>query len=51
MLDNASIHKTPMIHAWLAKQPRYHLHFTPTSASWINMAEGWFVYRGRDAHC
>ncbi len=43
VLDNASIHKTPMIHAWLAKRPRYHLHFTPTSASWINMAEGWFA--------
>ena len=29
--------------AWLAKRPRYHLHFTPTSASWINMVEGWFA--------
>ena len=43
VLDNASIHKTPLIHAWLAKRPRYHLHFTPTSASWINMVEGWFA--------
>jgi transposase len=43
VLDNASIHKTPLIHAWLAKRPRYHLHFTPTSASWLNMVEGWFA--------
>ena len=34
VLDNASIHKTPLIHAWLAKRPRHHLHVTPTSASW-----------------
>jgi transposase len=43
VLDNAAIHKTPLIHAWLAKRPRYHPHFTPTSASWINMVEGWFA--------
>ena len=43
VLDNASIHKTPLIRAWLAKRPRYHLHFTPTSASWLNMVEGWFA--------
>lgn len=43
VLDNASIHKTPLIHAWLAKRPRYHVHFTPTSASWLNMVEGWFA--------
>lgn len=43
VLDNASIHKTPLIHTWLAKRPRYHLHFTPTSASWLNMVEGWFA--------
>ena len=33
ILDNASIHKTALIRSWLAKRPRYHLHFTPTSAS------------------
>jgi transposase len=43
VLDNAAIHKTPLIHAWLAKRPRHHLRFTPTPASWINMVEGWFA--------
>jgi transposase len=43
VLDNASIHKTPLIRRWLAKRPRYHLHFTPTSASWLNLVEGWFA--------
>ena len=32
-----------MIHRWLAKRPRFHLHFTPTSASWINLVERWFA--------
>ena len=36
VLDNYGTHKTAMIHNWLAGQPRFHLHFTPTSASWIN---------------
>jgi transposase len=43
ILDNYGTHKTPMIQRWLAKRPRYHLHFTPTSASWINMVERWFA--------
>ena len=43
VLDNASTHKAPLIRRWLAKRPRYHLHFTPTSASWLNMVEGWFA--------
>lgn len=43
ILDNSSIHKTPTIHAWLAKRPRFHLHFTPTSSSWINLVERWFA--------
>jgi transposase len=42
VLDNASTHKTATIKRWLAKRPRYHLHFTPTSSSWINMVERWF---------
>jgi transposase len=42
ILDNSSTHKTPAIHRWLAKRPRYHLHFTPTSSSWINLVERWF---------
>ena len=36
-------HKTAMIHDWLAGQPRFHLHFAPTSASWINQVERWFA--------
>ena len=46
VLDNASTHKAPTIQRWLAKRPRYHLHFTPTSASWLNMVEGWFALLG-----
>ena len=42
ILDNASTHKTPLIKRWLAKRPRYHVHFTPTSSSWINMVERFF---------
>ena len=42
ILDNASTHKTPLIKRWLAKRPRYHLHFTPTSSSWLNMVERFF---------
>ncbi len=36
-------HKTPAIRRWLAKRPRFHVHFTPTSASWINLVERWFA--------
>lgn len=43
ILDNYGTHKTPMIHRWLAKRPRFHLHFTPTGASWINLVERWFA--------
>lgn len=42
VLDNLSTHKTPAIRRWLIKRPRFHLHFTPTSASWLNMVERWF---------
>jgi transposase len=42
VLDNLSTHKAPTIRRWLAKRPRFHLHFTPTSSSWINMVERWF---------
>jgi transposase len=42
VLDNLSTHKAPIIRRWLAKRPRFHLHFTPTSSSWINMVERWF---------
>jgi transposase len=43
ILDNVSTHKTPLIHRWLAMHPRYHLHFTPTSASWLNLVERFFA--------
>jgi len=43
ILDNVSTHKTPLIHRWLAMHPRYHLHFTPTGASWLNLVERFFA--------
>lgn len=42
ILDNYSTHKTATVKRWLAKRPRFHLHFTPTYASWINLVERWF---------
>ncbi|HEY2985319.1 MAG TPA: IS630 family transposase [Jatrophihabitantaceae bacterium] len=42
--DNLSTHKTPAINDWLARHPRFHLHFTPTGSSWINQVERWFGY-------
>jgi transposase len=43
VLDNSSTHKTPKICRWLAAHPRFVLHFTPTSSSWINLVERWFA--------
>lgn len=43
ILDNYTTHKTAAIRRWLAKRPRYHVHFTPTSASWLNLVERWLV--------
>ena len=43
ILDNYGTHKTARIRRWLLKHPRFHLHFTPTSASWINLVERWFA--------
>ena len=40
--DNLATHKTPAIREWLARHPRFHLHFTPTGSSWINQVERWF---------
>jgi transposase len=40
--DNYATHKHPRVKAWLAQHPRYHLHFTPTYASWLNQVERWF---------
>src|SRR3954470_909337 len=43
VLDNSSTHKTPAIGRWLAAHPRFVLHFTPTSSSWLNLVERWFA--------
>jgi transposase len=43
VLDNASTHKTPAIHRWLLAHPRFTVHFTPTSSSWLNLVERWFA--------
>ncbi|GLF99958.1 IS630 family transposase, partial [Streptomyces yaizuensis] len=43
ILDNYATHKTPDIKKWLLAHPRFHLHFTPTSASWLNLVERWFA--------
>ena len=42
--DNLATHKTPAIRDWLARHPRFHVHFTPTGSSWINQVERWFGY-------
>ncbi len=42
ILDNYQTHKHATVDAWLAKHPRFHLHFTPTSSSWLNLVERWF---------
>ena len=46
IMDNASSHKTKLIRDWFAKRPRWHTHFTPTSASWINHVERFFALLG-----
>ena len=43
VLDNSSTHKTPAIRNWLTAHPRFVLHFTPTSSSWLNLVERWFA--------
>jgi transposase len=42
IVDNASTHKHPRVVGWLKRHPRFHIHFTPTSSSWLNMVERWF---------
>jgi transposase len=42
--DNLATHKTQAVNDWLAKHPRFHIHFTPTGSSWINQVERWFGY-------
>ena len=43
IMDNYGTHKTALIRNWLAKRPRFHVHFTPTYGSWLNLAERWFA--------
>ena len=43
ILDNYASHKHPRVRAWLARHPRYQLHFTPTYSSWLNQVERWFA--------
>jgi len=42
IVDNYSTHKHPRVKSWIGRHPRFHLHFTPTSASWLNLVERWF---------
>jgi transposase len=43
IMDNYGTHKTPLIRAWFAKRPQFHMHFTPTYGSWLNLVERWFA--------
>ena len=47
IMDNYATHKTKEVRAWLARRPHWHVHFTPTSASWINQIERWFAELSR----
>ena len=47
VLDNLKTHKTRLVHDWLVTRPRWQLHFTPTSASWLNLVECWFALLSR----
>ena len=49
VMDNYAVHKTSEVKAWLAENPRFHVHFTPTSASWLNLVEVWFGIIERQA--
>jgi transposase len=43
IIDNYATHKTPKVHRWLLRRPRFHLHFTPTGSSWLNLVERFFA--------
>jgi len=49
VMDNYAVHKTPEVRQWLAENPRFSVHFTPTSASWLNLVEVWFGIIERQA--
>ncbi|QVL30309.1 IS630 family transposase [Telmatocola sphagniphila] len=42
IVDNYATHKHPKVQRWLARHPRFHMHFIPTSSSWMNLVERWF---------
>ena len=42
IVDNYATHKHPKVQRWLARHPRFHVHFIPTSSSWLNRVERWF---------
>ena len=44
VIDNYGAHKHPRVQSWLQRHPRFHLHFTPTSSSWLNLIERWFAH-------
>ncbi len=48
-MDNYATHKRPEVKSWLAANPRIHVHFTPTSGSWLNLVEVWFGIIERQA--
>ncbi|MFI5312467.1 MAG: IS630 family transposase [Gemmatimonadales bacterium] len=49
VVDNSSIHNTPSVRRWLRRHPRFHVHFTPTYSSWLNLIERWFANLTEDA--
>ena len=49
VMDNYATHKTPEVKEWLEKHPRFHVHVTPTSGSWLNLVEVWFGIIDREA--
>jgi len=51
VLDNYGAHKHPEVKKWLASRSRYHVHFTPTSSSWLNQVEGWFAGASSTSTC
>ena len=48
VMDNYATHKTPEIHRWMLRHPRFHVHFTPTSSSWLNLVESFFAIVARN---
>ncbi len=49
IVDNYHTHKNVLVKEWLGRHPRFHVHFTPTSSSWLNQVEGWISLLSRRA--